>query len=146
MLMETAISNFEALQESFWNASLIESINSVDARLAIMENTALQQRIQTTSGLGAASEWLQVNGAYRELMLALANGFQQAIYANLSADASQNMQRFIEVLVMLILALTGCPALFFWYAIKSERLMTTLRQMKHAEKMKVLTLLCMDLE
>lgn len=89
------------------------------------------------SNLTVALHWLDLNDKYQTILSDAANSTQQEIYSYLSEQATQNRQWFIGVLIACIVTVLGCPAVLFWYALKSDRLMQKVGKFNKEIKRKV---------
>lgn len=89
------------------------------------------------SNLSIALHWLSLNSEYQTVVSDAANSTKQEIYIYLDEQAAQNRQSFIGVMIACVVTVLGCPAVLFWYALKSDRLMQKVGKYNKEMKKKV---------
>lgn len=86
-----------------------------------------------------ASLWLEANHKMVNFLQSIRLSVRDRLYDYLIDQAAINMKQFIEVLVIVLITLICCPALLFWYAFKSDRLMRKVHQFNKEIRVKVIT-------
>lgn len=113
--------------KSIMNASLLATLDDLIAEITPMEHE-ISVNIGQAANLTQALRWLDINQRYARILQDIGVTIQDELLRYLNLQAALNMRWFIGVLITVIISLFGSPALLFWYALKSDRLMRKVSQ------------------
>ena len=118
------------------NSTLLATLDALIAEIAPMERE-ISVNIGQVANVTQALHWLEINQRYAQILQDIGAAIQSELLRYLTLQAADNMKWFIGVLFTVIVSVLGSPALLFWYAFKSDRLMRKISQANRNTKNKV---------